>query len=143
MIDPRIYRAGFIVVALAVIVVAFSLVDGQRPFGTTLAPDAFSGQNAYALTRALASANPERPPGGPGDIDVATSVSARLRALGYRVSTDLFSARTVSGTRTLENVIAVRPGLAPGSIVIVAHRDAPGSGPNLAALSGTGVMLEL
>jgi hypothetical protein len=143
MIDPRIYRAGFIVVALAIIVVAFSLVDGQRPFGTTLAPDAFSGQNAYALTRGLAAANPVRPPGGAGDDDVATSVSGRLRSLGYRVSTDLFSARTVSGTRTLENVIAVRPGLTPGSIVIVSHRDAAGAGPNLAALSGTGVMLEL
>ena len=143
MIDPRIYRAGFIVVALAVIVVAFSLVDGQRAFGTSLAPDAFSGQNAYALTRALASANPERPPGGASDNDVATSVAGRLRSLGYRVNTDLFSAPTVSGTRTLENVIAVRPGLTPGSIVIVAHRDAAGAGPNLAALSGTGAMLEL
>jgi hypothetical protein len=143
MIDPRIYRAGFIVVALAIIVVAFSLIDGQRPFGTTLAPDAFSGQNAYALTRALAAANPERPPGGTGDDDVATSVSGRLRSLGYRVSTDLFSARTVSGTHTLENVIAVRPGLAAGSIVVLAHRDASGPNPSPAALSGTGVLLEL
>jgi len=47
MLDPRIYRTGFVAVALAAIVLAFSLQDQPGPLGTTLPPDAFNGQNVY------------------------------------------------------------------------------------------------
>jgi Peptidase family M28 len=142
VLDPRIYRAGFVVVALAVIVVAFSLVDQSGPFATTLAPDAFNGQNTVSLMNRLAHAHPNRRPGSAGDYDVAAVVKRRLHQYGYRVSTSVFSARTVDGRRSLETVLGSRVGLTPGSIVIVSHRDALSS-PAAGDLSGTATMLEL
>ena len=47
MLDPRIYRTGLIVAALALVVLAFSLRDQQGALSPTLAPDAFNGQNVY------------------------------------------------------------------------------------------------
>jgi Peptidase family M28 len=142
MLDPRIYRMGFVAVALAVVVLAFSLVDQQGPLGSTLAPDAFSGQNAGGLMSSLARANPDRRPGSAGDEDVASSVAARLRQYNYNVSERLFRGSTVDGRRTLENVIGVRAGLGAGSIVVLSHRDSLHS-PAPADLSGTATMLEL
>ncbi len=142
MLDPRIYRMGFVVVALAVVVLAFSLVDQQGSLSSTLAPEAFSGENAAGLMSSLAQANPERHPGSTGDEDVASAVAARLRQYNYSVSVRLFRGSTVDGRRTLENVIGVRPGLGGGSIVVLSHRDSLHS-PAPADLSGTATMLEL
>jgi hypothetical protein len=142
MLDPRIYRTGFVAVALAVVVVAFSLLDQQGPLTASLAPDAFSGQSAYATMTSLAHNNPNRRPGSNGDEDVASFVSAKLRQYGYQVDKHLFTARTVDGKRTLETVTGVRTGLSTGSIVVLSHRDSLGT-PATADLSGTGVLLEL
>ena len=142
MLDPRIYRTGLIVVALAVIVLAFSLQGQPGPVTTTLAPDAFNGQSAFASMTSLASEYPERRPGSAGDDALATEVANDFQSDGYTVSTDTFAARTADGSRTLENVVAVRPGLTTGSIVVIAHRDAL-SAPAIAELSGTATLLEL
>ena len=45
MLDPRIYRTGLIVAALALVVLAFSLQNQQTALNPTLAPEAFNGQN--------------------------------------------------------------------------------------------------
>jgi Peptidase family M28 len=142
MLDPRIYRTGLVVVALAVIVVAFSLGNQPGPLGTTLAPEAFNGQNAYATMAKLAARNPQRRPGSAGDDAVAGYVAAQLRADGFSVSTDRFSGRTVAGARPLAAVLGTLPGLSSESIVVVAHRDAL-QGPSAADVSGTAVLLEL
>jgi hypothetical protein len=145
MLDPRIYRTGFAAVALAVIVFAFSLNDQQGPLSSPLAPDAFNGTTAFTTLQLLAGPNgyPDRRPGSVGDDALATYVAGQLRKIqGLNVSTSLSTVRTVDGMRTVETVTAVRPGLAPGSIVVVAHRDALGA-PAQADLSGTAVMLEL
>lgn len=142
MLDPRIYRTGFVAVALAVVVVAFSLLDQQGSLPASLAPDAFNGQNAYATMGSLAQNNPDRRPGSTGDEDVASYVSAKLASYGYQVDQHLFSARTVDGKRTLETVTGVRPGLSTGSIVVLSHRDSLRS-PAAAELSGTATLLEL
>lgn len=142
MLDPRIYRMGLVPVVLAVIVLAFSLGDQQGPLTTSLAPDAYSGGNAWAIMTRLAGQYPHRRPGSIGDQRLAASVAGQLRTDGFSVSTDPFPGHTVDGTRTLENVIGVRAGQQNGSIVLVAHRDALGS-PATADLSGTAVLLEL
>jgi hypothetical protein len=143
MLDPRIYRTGLVAIALAVIVVAFSLYDQQGSLGATLAPDAFNGQNAYAAMQNLAQGDPNRRPGSAGDDALASQVAQAFRALhGYTVSTSLSTGRTVDGTRTLETVTAVRTGISAGSIVVVAHRDSTSS-PATADLSGTATLLEL
>ena len=131
MLDPRIYRTGFVAVALAVIVLAFSLTISRGRSSTTLAPDAFNGQNALrdderrspAATRTAGRARPATTRSPP---DVAQAAPPDPAA--SRVSTSLSKARTADGTRTLETVDRGRaPGCSPGSIVIVAHRDSLGS----------------
>src|SRR5436309_683165 len=99
MLDPRIYRTGFVAVALAVIVFAFSLGDQQGPLAPTLAPDAFNGQNAYTLMNALARTYPDRRPGSTGDDALASDLAHRLKQIagGYSVSTNLDRAATADG----------------------------------------------
>lgn len=143
MLDPRIYRTGFIAVGLAVVVLAFSLLDQPGPAGTNLAPEAFSGSNAFATMQAMARNYPDRRPGSAGDDALAAAVAQGFRQIkGWSVATDVFKARTVDGIRTLENITATRVGLATGSIVIVAHRDSLSS-PSRADLSGTATLMEL
>ncbi len=142
MLDPRIYRTGLIAVALGAIVLAFSLTSQPGPASTTLAPEAFNGQNAYLTMLSLAQRYPDRQPGSTGDDDVATYVAKSLRGNGFAVTTTTNKARTALGTRTLETVTGVRAGQATGSIVVVAHRDSLGS-PAVADMSGTAALLEL
>jgi hypothetical protein len=142
MLDPRIYRTGMFVVVLAVIVLAFSFEDQQGPAGTSLAPQAFNGQNAFSGMVSMARDDPVRRPGSEGDFALADQVASSLRQDGFGVSKDVFKGRTVDGVRTLENVVGVRPGLSGGSVVIVAHRDSLSS-PATAELSGTSTLIEL
>jgi Peptidase family M28 len=153
MLDPRIYRTGFVAVALAVVVLAFSLTDQAGPLPATLAPDAFNPDNAYATMGSLAKTYPDRRPGSFGDEALGTDVAKRLDAIqGWNVSTTLTNARTIDGMKKLETVTAVRAGQSPGAIVIVAHRDAltdpakscrPGAACAPSQLSGTATLLEL
>ena len=142
MLDPRIYRTSLVAVVLAVIVFAFALQGQPRPLGTTLAPDAFSGFNAYVNTVDLTRRYAHRPAGSTNDHALAGVIAGRLRADGFAVSSRPFTAGTPAGTRRLENVVAVRQGMTNSAIVVVAHRDALGS-PALAEQSGTGVLLDL
>jgi Peptidase family M28 len=142
MLDPRIYRTALLPVVLAVIVLAFSLSDQQGPLGTNLAPDAYNGQNAYNSMNRFAAEYPNRRPGSVGDDALASAVARYLRSNNFHVSTDVFKAKTVDGTRTLENVVGVRAGMQNGSIVLVAHRDSVYS-PATSDLSGTAVLLEM
>jgi hypothetical protein len=142
MLDPRIYRTGMIVVVLAVIVLAFSFEDQQGAAGTSLAPQAFNGQNAFAGMVSMARDDPVRRPGSDGDGALGAEVASGLRKYGFGVSTDIFKGRTVDGVRTLENVVGIRPGLSGGSIVVVAHRDSLSS-PATADVSGTSTLIEL
>ena len=142
MLDPRIYRTALLPAVLAVIVLAFSLSDQQGALGTNLAPDAYNGQNAYSSMNRFAAEYPNRRPGSFGDDALASDVARYLRANNFNVSTDVFTAKTAIGTRTLENVVGVRAGMENGSIVLVAHRDSLNS-PATSDLSGTAVLLEM
>ena len=142
MLDPRIYRTALLPAVLAVIVLAFSLSDQQGALGTNLAPDAYNGQNAYSSMNRFAAEYPNRRPGSYGDDALASDVARYLRSNNFNVSTDVFTAQTAVGTRTLENVVGVRAGMENGSIVLVAHRDSLYS-PATSDLSGTAVLLEM
>ena len=143
MLDPRIYRTGLMAVVVAVIVVAFSLENQQGAVGTTLPPEAFSGQTAYRDMKGLERQFPDLRPGSNGDGLLAQEVATALRKDGLAVSTSNARARTVDGTRTLQTVTGTMPGQSAGSsIVIVAHRDAAGR-TTPADVSGTAVLLEL
>lgn len=142
MLDPRIYRAGLVAVVLAVILFAFALQVQRPPLSSTLSPYAFSGQNAYANTVDLSRHYARRPAGSAADQALARVIARRLRGYGYAVFSQRFKAATPAGTRTLQNVVAIREGLWSPAIVVVAHRDAQGS-PAVAQQSGTGVLLEV
>jgi hypothetical protein len=143
MLDPRIYRTGFVAVALAVVVLAFSLTDQRGAMQPTLAPDAFNPENAYATMVSLSKTYPDRRPGSNGDNALGRDIADRLQKIqGWQVSVPVTKARTVDGSQELETVTAVKAGQSAGSIVIVAHRDALGQ-PATSQLSGTATLLEL
>jgi hypothetical protein len=150
MLDPRIYRNGLMVVVIAVIVVAFSLDSQAPPLSATLVPDAFNGGTAYNTMLALARQYPDRPPGSEADGKIADFVAQSLSGDGLLVQRSEFPAQTVDGPRTIETLTGTLAGTAPGTIVVVAHRDSvpangtrPGAKPSPADLSGTAVLLEL
>ena len=151
MLNPRIYRAAFLPVLVAVVVLAFSFRNQPGPLGTTLAPQAFNGASAFAVLAGLsghaglAAQYPDRRPGSYGDDQVASFVAGKLgvkHGYGFNVSTDWFKAHTVDGTRRLETVIAEEPGASSSRIVVVAHRDALGKSAT-ADLSATATLIEL
>ena len=145
MLDPRIYRNGMMIVVVALIVLAFSLGSQSSPMTANLVPDAFNGSAAYGMMTSLAASNPDRRPGSDGDNQVADYVAHSLMHDGFQVSRSVFTARTADGARTIQNVTGTLAGTTPGSIVVVAHRDAPqaGGAGSPADLSGTAVLLEL
>jgi Peptidase family M28 len=149
MLNGRLYRAAFAPFVLALAVAAFSLTGRPAPLRSTLAPDAFEGAQAFTELGTLARDFPDRRPGSSGDRRLAAYVASALRGLGgtagggFQVHTREFTAQTIDGERTLQTVVAQRPGSTGARpIVIVAHRDAAGHGAR-AELSGTAALLEL
>jgi hypothetical protein len=142
VLDPRIYRAAFLPILFALVLVAFSVHGQPRPLTTTLAPDAFDGAAAWRQLQAFEAAAPLRSPGSPGDRLLAGRVAAGLRASGFRVATRQVAGRTAVGERTLETVIGERTGFSSRRVVVIAHRDALGRGAP-AQLSATATLLEL
>jgi len=149
MLNGRLYRAAFLPFLLALAVAAFALGSRPMPRTTTLAPDAFGGERAFAEAQSLAQRFGERRPGSPGDNGLARYVTSAFRGLGgtagggFTVHTLHTAGQTIDGERRLETVVAVRPGSTPASpILIVAHRDAaePGS---QGEMSATAALLEL
>jgi hypothetical protein len=149
MLNGRIYRAAFAPLAIALAIAAFSLTPRATPLTSTLAPDAFDGQQALSEAKQLAAEFPERRPGNVGDERLAQRVASTIEGLGgaagggFTVHVTRARAQTIDGERTLQTVIAQRPGATGESpIAIVAHRDAAARG-SAAQLSGTAALLEL
>jgi hypothetical protein len=142
VLDPRIYRAGFLPILFALVLVGFSLRELPRPLTASLAPDAFDGAAAFRQLDRLAAEAPLRRPGSTGDGLVARRVGDTLRANGFRVGVHRVAAETVDGERELQTVIGERAGFSSRRILVLAHRDALGRGAR-AELSGTAALLEL
>jgi hypothetical protein len=143
MLDPRLYRVAFVPVLLALLVAAFSLQDRPRSIGTTQSPEAFDGIRAQQTLTGLIKGFKDRRPGSDGDTKLASLVAAQLRAtVPGTVEEHHFQGETIDGKRDLVDVVATRPGQPGPPIVVVAHRDAAGSGSE-AELSSTAALLEL
>lgn len=143
MLDPRVYRAAFVPLLLAILVAAFSLEARPRAINTTLAPDAFDGGAAFAALGDYATRFPARRPGDRDDTALADRIAADLTVLGRdTVQTFRASGQTIDGKRELTTVVATRPGRPGAGLVVVAHRDAAGA-PAEAELSGTAALVEL
>jgi len=149
MLNGRIYRAAFAPFVLALAIAAFSLTARPAPLTSTLAPDAFDGQQALAEAKQLAAEFPDRRPGSIGDDKLAQRIEHTIEGLGgmagggFSVRVKQVHAQTIDGEQTLETVIAQRPGsTAESPIVILAHRDSAQNG-SPAQLSGTAALIEL
>jgi hypothetical protein len=142
MVDPRIYRVCWLLVAVAVILFGFSLQPRPAALSSTIMPGPSFG-NTGTTIKHLEAQFPSRSAGSSGDSQLASWVANQIHGdSGFEVSTDSFRARTSQGMRTLENVVATKPGLEAGSVVVVSQRDSSVDG-NATGLSGTAVMVEL
>jgi multisubunit Na+/H+ antiporter MnhG subunit len=137
VIEPRIYRAGFLPALLALVLVAFSLESAPRPAAQGLAADAlFEGVGTVSMVRDIAATTPDRRAGRRGDAAVASRVKQAFVGHGFATTIDRFQQ---DGTK-LVNVIGRRPGSTNKQIVVMAARDAatvpdePGSAADTAAL---------
>jgi hypothetical protein len=144
MLNLRLYRGAWVLIVLALVVVAFSLHGRSPAITTTLAPDAFDGDRASRTLSGLVERYPERRPGSDGDNALADRVRAGfVRQFGEsRVRERRIVARTIDGEQELRTIIAERPGRSSRRVVVLAHRDAAGRGA-AAELSGTAALLEL
>ncbi|HZG49901.1 MAG TPA: hypothetical protein VEY90_10280 [Thermoleophilaceae bacterium] len=144
MIEPRVYRAAFIPALLAVVLAMFSFGSRPRPLPQGLAADVlFDGDQAAELAARIATEEPDRRPGEPGDAAtarlVASSRTSGLRARGFSVERQEF---THAG-RELVNVVARRAGASRRQVVVVAARDAAVVPDATGSAASTAALLEL
>src|SRR5437016_14677027 len=140
-VNGRLYRGTWLLVGLPLLVTAFS-VARPTPLPRSFLP-AFDGQAATQLAKDLVtSRDPNR---SPGRLDAADWFREQLAPYGLPVRTEHFSAVIPGrGKVQLQNLIAEAVGPAPGTIVVMAHRDNDGTGPGANDnASGTAVLVEL
>jgi hypothetical protein len=150
-VSGRIYRAAWVVVALPLLVAAFSLgqpVALQQP----RLPPSFDRTTAVAFATEFARRFPDRSPGTPGAQGATEWVEQRFRDYDFTVERHEFTAEIPGrGDERFVNLVAVPPvrarpgfGLSNQTIVVIAHRDnlglSPGANDNA---SGTAALLEL
>ncbi|WP_321470823.1 M28 family peptidase [uncultured Paludibaculum sp.] len=82
----------------------------------------FSGQRAYDHTKALVAFGP-RPSGTPAIKKAQDYISAQLKAAGWQVVEDVFTAKTPAGPVVMKNIIARRTGLSGKSVAVSGHYD--------------------
>jgi hypothetical protein len=150
-VSGRIYRAAWIVVAVPLLVAAFSVgrpVALQQP----RLPPSFDRTTAVQFAREFAGDFPDRSPGSPGARNAANWVAGVLRGYRFTVERQVFTAEVPGrGRERFENIVAVAP-LRPQdavarsneTIVVMAHRDNVGASPGANDnASGTAALLEL
>jgi hypothetical protein len=143
VIEPRIYRAGFIPAVLAVVLVMFSLENRPKPVPQGLAADVlFDGDVAFREMREIVERSPDRRPGRVASAAAARELAERFRALdkeGFDTTVDSWDE---NGER-LVNVIARRPGSSRDQIVIMAARDSHSVPDATGSAADTAALLEL
>ena len=150
-ISGRIYRAAWLVVAVPLLVAAFSVgqpVALQQP----RLPPSFDRTTAVQFATEFARDYPDRRPGTTGSKAAAEWVTARFRDYDFTVERQGFDANVPGlGEQHFVNLIATAPPTSatnvPRSqevIAIVAHRDNIGGSPGADYnASSTGALLEL
>jgi hypothetical protein len=135
-ISGRIYRAAWLVVAVPLLVAAFSVgqpVALQQP----RLPPSFDRTTAVQFATELARDFPDRRPGSSGAEGATNWVSARFRDYEFTVERQEFDANVPGiGSQHFVNLIATAPASSATSvprsqdvIAVVAHRDNNGGSP--------------
>ena len=143
-INARSYRGTWLLVAIPLLIAAFS-VKKATTLPLPSLPPAFDTTSALDLADELAGSIPNRKPGTPGSRRAAKWITSKFELEGFTPSVDHFSADIPGmGKTQLSNVVAIAPGRSPEAIVLMAHRDDTGIDPGANDnASGTGAMLEL
>jgi len=145
-VNARIYRGSWIVVAIPLLIAAFSVARGQPLSAPALRP-VFDAVNAQATMNYLATTYTDRSPGAANSANLVRWIEDQFTELGLVSKVDRFSADIPGlGKRDLANISVTIPGRSPSSIVILAHRDNTGLGPGGGAndnASGTAALIEL
>jgi hypothetical protein len=143
-INGRLYRGSFAVVALAVLLLAFSIV---RPVALPppQLPANFDGAGTRSLATYLAGHYPDRSPAGANSLTAARWFRDQMRQYDLRVSSDTWTVTIPGRGRTrLQNQWAVARGSSRQAIVVMAHRDDPGDGTGANDnATGTAALVEL
>lgn len=142
MVDLRIYRAGFVATALAVLVVMFSLQTRPAPLRAPIPPDAFKGEIAYGDSARVVKLYPDRVPGGAGDEALGSFVEGRFRALGFQTTRDRFTGERKGKSIHMSNVVGVLNAPSDRQVVVMAPRDAAGR-PGASSAASTATLLQL
>jgi hypothetical protein len=143
-ISARAYRGTWLLVALPLLITAFS-VTRPAPLPAPELPAAFDPQSAKVLVDELTDQYPDRAPGTAGATGALKWVVDQLRPYGFEPRIDRFEA-TVPGRGRLPfaNVIVTAPGRSNSTIVVLAHRDNSGASPGANDnASGTAALIEL
>jgi Peptidase family M28 len=140
-VNGRLYRGTWLLVGLPLLVAAFS-VARPTPLPRAFLP-AFDGQATKQIADDLVrNRDPNR---APGRLDAADWFRDQLAPYGLPVRTERFSAVIPGRGRVeLQNLVAEAVGPAPGTIVVMAHRDNAGTGPGANDnASGTAMLVQL
>ena len=143
-VSGRLYRGTWLLVALPLLVTAFT-VARPGPLPAPQLPPVFDGATALQLAQDLTLAHPDRSPGSRDAREAAVWLRTQLEPYGLGVREDRFEASIPGiGRRELVNLMAVSPGRSNQTIVVMAHRDNTGAGPGANDnASGTAALVEL
>jgi len=143
-VNGRLYRGSFVVVAIAVLLLAFSIVRPVALPPPQLPPN-FDGASTRALATFLSGHYPDRSPGGAGSLAAAGWFRDQMRQYDLPVSSDTWTATIPGRGKTrLQNLWAVARGQTRQAIVVMAHRDDPGDGAGANDnATGTAALIEL
>ena len=140
-VNGRLYRGTWLLVGLPLLLASFS-VARPTPLPRGFLP-AFDGQAAERLASDLIqNRDPNR---SPGRLGAADWFREQLAPYGLPVRTERFSAVIPGQGRVeMQNIVAEAVGPAPGTIVVMAHRDNTGTGPGANDnASGTAMLVQL
>src|SRR3990172_6518813 len=90
-VSGRIYRAAWVLVALPLLVAAFT-VGRPNPLPRPPLPPSFDGETAAQLARELSRTYPDRSPGSDDALAAARWVAERLAAYNMNVAAQSFQA---------------------------------------------------
>lgn len=142
--DGRLYRAAFLLLALPLVLTAFTLRQPVALQSPTL-PPTFDAKVTARLAASLANDYPNRVPGSSGALGAASWFLTELEPYSLPAQTDAWDERVPGlGRVRLQNLWVVAQGKSPDVIVVMAHRDDTGVGPGADDnASGTAALVEL
>ncbi len=144
MLDLRIYRAAFVPVLVAVVVLMFSLDPAPTQLQGPVSTPAFEASAAARLARTITQLAPDRTPGSQGDEASAKFVRERFAAVqGGELAQQPFDTSVDGADVRTSNVVLTIPGASEQTLLVVAPRDTIAGDGATTSASATGALLTL